>query len=486
MSPPTWDPVLVRIKDYVYKNHVRHSKEALGVARLALSDALCCAVESISKSAECRSLLGPLVPGTIVPSGVRIPGTGHEVDPVKGAFDLGTAIRFLDHNDVLGGAEWGHPADNLGALLAVSDYLCRYQESSAAGAPITIGTLLEVLVRVYEVQGIMLIRNAFNILGLDHVILVKLASAVGVSWLMGLNEDQALAVMSHVFMDNVPLRIYRQGSSTIPRKGWAAGDACSRAVYLNLLVASGQPGVSAVLSTPRWGFYDTVFGKQDFELPVAPGEWAMRNLFFKLMAVEGHSISAVEACLQHHRRLAASHGPEVYQRIRKVHVRTSRAANMLINKEGPLRNPADRDHCMQYVLAVTLIKGSAPVAEDFFDDSFFQRTESTDRLRAKITVEAVEDFTRRYEDLNIKSLPCAVSIEMDDGAINDILVEYPVGHPRNMGTIPSLKEKFWKNMRLMYSTETIQRIEEMVHHQPHTSVSELMETMFHPTATAKL
>ncbi|KAH9988767.1 putative 2-methylcitrate dehydratase [Xylariaceae sp. FL0662B] len=488
MSTQTWDPVLVMIKDFVYnKRNVNHTEEALGVARLALSDALCCAVESISKSPVCRSLLGPLIPGTTVPNGVKIPGTVHRVDPVKAAFDLGTAIRFLDHNDVLGGAEWGHPADNLGALLAVSDYLCRSRESSSTGRIIDIGTLIEALMKSYEIQGIMLIRNAFNARGLDHVVLVKLASAAVVSWLMDLNEDQALAVLSHVFMDNVPLRVYRHGSNTIPRKSWAAGDACSRAVYLCMLVASGQPGAPTVLSAPKWGFYDAIWDKIPFELPVEPGDWAMKNVFFKLMAVEGHSISAVEACMQHLRRLSVSHGPSAYQHIRKVHVRTSRAANMLINKEGPLRNPADRDHCMQYVLAVALIKGSAPVAEDFFDDSSFQNTGWTESLRGKITVEEVDEFTRRYYDLDIKSLPCAVSIEMDDDtALDEILVEFPVGHVRNLQTVPALKRKFWENMRLMYPEERIRQIEEIVHNGPDTPVSRLLDLMHCTGVTTKL
>jgi 2-methylcitrate dehydratase len=402
-----------------------------------------------------------------------------------------------------------HLSDNLGALLAVGDYLCRaWNDPASEGVVvkgvvprlITVGSLLEALMKAYEIQGIMLIHNAFNARGLDHVILVKLASAVVVSWLLNLSEDQALAVMSHVFMDNAPLRVYRQGSNTITRKSWAAGDACSRAVYLNLLVAAGQPGASSVLSCPRWGFFDAVWNHNrgdfathndregdersepslGFELPVQPGEWAMRNVFFKLYSVEGHSISAIEACLQQVEKMAALYGAEspIYDRISRVHVRTSHATNMLINKTGPLRNPADRDHCLQYILAVTLIKGKAPVAEDFFDESIFQQTELTNHLRVKITVEEVDDFTRRYHDLDVKALPCGVSISMNDGMhLDEILVEFPIGHVRNQKTECALKEKFWRNMTLLYSAETVRRVEEAIYDQPELPVSQLMDMM---------
>jgi len=515
MSTAKWDEFLVIIQDVAYGKSPGCSEEERQVAHLALTDAICCMAESISKSKECRSLLGPLVAGTTVLDGVKIPGTEHRVDPVKGAFDIGTAIRFLDHNDVLGGAEWGHPSgrripckeaismsipkeqlilaigsDNLGALLAISDYACRHREVFPRGSPITLATLLEALQKAYEIQGMVLIHNAFNAAGLDHVVLVKLASAAVVSWLMGLSEDQALAVLSHVFMDNVPLRVYRHGQNTTPRKGWAAGDACSRAVYLNLLVLNGQPGAHTVLSEPRWGFYDAIWQGKQFEMADdIPRGWAMRNLFFKLIAVEGHSISAIEACLQHVRQLRARYSkPEAYcAAIRRVRVRTSHAANTLINKVGPLRNAADRDHCMQYVLAVTLLKGSVPVAEDFFDDAAFQRTQLTERLRAKIFVDEVDEFTRAYHNLVVKSLPCAVTIEMEDGTVLDeILVEYPVGHTKNPATVPALREKFWRNMRLLYSDETIREVEDIVYRSPDTPVSELMDLLYCPQASVKL
>jgi 2-methylcitrate dehydratase len=347
--------------------------------------------------------------------------------------------------------------------------------------------LLEALIRAYEIQGTMLIRNSFNARGLDHVILVKVASSVVVSWLMGLDEEQALAVLSHVFMDNVPLRVYRHGSNMIPRKGWAAGDACSRAIQINMLVQSGQPGSQTVLTAPRWGFYDCVWGGKPFEFPFKPYDWAMKNLFFKLMAVEGHGISAVEACLEHHATLTAKYGSSAYEHIRKVHVRTSKAANMLINKEGPLRNPADRDHCMQYILAVTLIKGAAPVAEDFFDESFLQTSHWTDHLRKNITVEESDELTDRYYDLAIKSLPCAVSIDLDDGgSLGEILVEYPVGHIRNAKTVSALKSKFWKNMGLLYPNQRIGEIEAVIQNHDDTPVSDLMDLLFWPVPASRL
>lgn len=441
-----------------------------------------CAIETASKSDECRKLLGPAVPDTIVPDGFRVPGTKLQMDPVKGAFDMGALIRYLDHNDALGGAEWGHPsgmldfsghlevralteaADNLAAILAVTDWLCRASAAGKyihTGPPLTMKTLLEALIKAYEIQGCYQIKNAFNTFGIDHVILVKLASAAVVSWLLGLTEEQAMATISHVWMDGHPSRVYRSRGNTIPRKGWAAGDACMRAVHLALLVREGEPGAPEALSSLPWGFYERTFGAKGFELPRPFGTWTVQNVLFKTMPVEGHGISAVEAALIHLGRLRARGlGPE---HIAKIEVRTTAAADLIINKTGPLHNAADRDHCIQFVIALTLLKGMAPEAGDYLDDSHWVTGEDVASLREKIAVRADEKLTRNYLDLDKKSIGSGLTLRLKDGSVlPEVLVEYPIGHVRSSATADAVREKFSKNMRFMFSDTKIAKVLEAV------------------------
>ncbi|GFF28185.1 2-methylcitrate dehydratase [Aspergillus lentulus] len=458
MSSP-YDKPIVDITQYVFHYRIDDEK-AWSAARVALLDAMGCAIETISTSEECQKLLGPTVPGPEAPDGFRLPGTNLSLDPVKGAFDMGTLIRYLDHNDALGGAEWGHPSDNLGAILAVADWLCRSSASGRykhTGPPLTMRTLLTALIKAYEIQGCFQIGNAFNAFGIDHVILVKLASAAVVAWLLGLTEEQTMATLSHVWMDGHPSRVYRTGANTIPRKGWAAGDASMRAVHLALLVRAGQPGARTPLSSVPFGFYARTFGASGFEMPRPFGVWTIQNVLFKVMPVEGHGIAAVEAALVQLGKLRARGlGPEC---IARVEVRTTQAAESIINKRGPLNNAADRDHCIQYVIALAFLKGSAPEARDYRDESYWARSEELASLRERIFIHVDEHLTRDYLDLNKKSIGSALTVHLQDGSeLPQVLVEYPAGHVRNPATARAVQEKFTKNMRLMFTEKEILKI----------------------------
>jgi len=338
-------------------------------------------------------------------------------------------------------------------------------------------TLLTAMIKAYEIQGCFLIRNAFNAYGLDHIILVKLASTAVVSWLLGLSEQQTMAAISHVWMDGAALRIYRSGSNTIPRKGWAAGDACMRAVQFALLTRAGQPGASTVLTMPRWGFYETLWRGREFDLPQAFGTWAIENIFFKVMAVEGHSISAIEAALVQHAELHAQ-GLDQERNIARVDVRTNGAANMIINKAGPLHNAADRDHCMQYALAVVLLKGGIPAPEDFQNTSPWAGSPAVEALRERIYVREDEQFTRDYLDLEKKSVSSAVSIQLADGRVlEEVVVEYSVGHVKHPRTSEDVRRKFTRNMALMFTTAETERVIKVVEEEDSMRIADFVDLL---------
>jgi 2-methylcitrate dehydratase len=351
--------------------------------------------------------------------------------------------------------------DNLGALFAVSDWLCRSSASGKLrheGPPLTIRTLLEATIKAYEIQGCFLVRNAFNAYGLDHTILVKLASTAIVSWLLGLSEDQTMAAISHVFMDGSPLRIFRAGENTIPRKGWAAGDACMRAVHFALLTRCGQPGAPSVLTAPRWGFYANTWHGNQFSLPKPFGTWVIENVFFKLIPAEGHGISAIEAALQLVARLR-ERGLDPVADIKKIKVRTTASANMIINKTGRLYNAADRDHCMQYMLAIVFLKGAIPEVADYHDESPWATDLRMDALRPKFEIKEDERLTKDYFDLNKRSVASGITVVLHDGSqLEEVLVEFPIGHTANKQTLPEVQRKFKKNMRAIFSDEEIEGI----------------------------
>ena len=469
-----YDKVLVDITRYIF-HHEIESPLAWKRARLALLDALGCAIETASISSECTQMLGPVVAGTTVPNGFKLPGTSHQLDPTKGAFDLGTLIRYLDHNDAFPGAEWGHPSDNIGALLSVADWLSR--TTASAATPVDIGsdeppsrtpprmtmrTLLSAQIKAYEIQGCLQELNSFNAVGLDHTILVKIASTASVSWLLGLSENQTLAALSQAFQDGHPLRTYRQAPNAGPRKGWAAGDACMRAVQMALLTRDGQPGAPTVLTAPRWGFYETLFRGREFLLKREYSSWVMETVAFKLIPAEGHAISAVEAALQlvdvmRVKNISAELDVE------RVRIRTQKPAYTIVNKSGPLRNAADRDHCLQFIIAVVLLKGAVIETRDYMDNSPWASDPRVDVLRAKMDVVEEEQFTLDYQDPRKRSCSNGLTVTLNDGtAMDEVLVEFPIGHPGRGDTLEQLRLKVRRNLSLAFEEERVQRMEAAV------------------------
>ncbi|KAI4210579.1 MAG: hypothetical protein LQ351_006557 [Letrouitia transgressa] len=446
-----FDEVISNIADYVYDYNIISEKAWIN-ARTTLLDALGCAYECLTLSEACRKLVGPVYPGTAtVPGGFKLPGTRYQLDISKGSFDMGVLIRYLDHNDAFFGAEWGHPSDNLGAILAVSDILNRSGEKT-----ITMHTILEALIKAYEIQGVFQIRNSYNKVGLDHVINVKVASTAVVSWLLDLTREQAKAAISHAWIDGHPLRTYRHAPNAGPRKGWAGGDACMRAVHIALQVKNGQPGLSTALTAPRWGFYDVLFKGNTFEFPLPFSSWCIENILFKVNCAEGHALTAVEAALQVSEEL--NRRGKTVDDIRKVDIRTQEAAMDIINKQGPLHNPADRDHCMQYMVAVVLVKGAMVDTADYQDDSPYAQSKQLSDLRAKIQLREDPAITREYHDLDIRSATNALTVTLNDGTVLDeIAIEFPLGSPKREETLPLVLEKAKANLGLILSEIGVRR-----------------------------
>ena len=434
--PPT-DQVLLDIADYVLHRPV-DSALAYETARLCLIDSLGCGLAALSYPA-CTKLLGPVVPGTTVPNGARVPGTPYVLDPVQAAFDIGTLIRWLDFNDCWLAAEWGHPSDNLGGILAVADWLSRSAVAQGR-APLTMRDVLTAMVKAHEIQGCFALENAFNQVGLDHVLLVKLASTAVVGQLLGLTRDELVNALSLVFCDGQALRTYRHAPNTGSRKSWAAGDATSRAVRLALMAKTGEMGYPAVLSTKTWGFYDASFRGGEFKFQRPYGSYVMENVLFKISyPAEFHAQTAVEAAMQIHQRLRAQgRGSDD---IREVAIRTQEAAIRIIDKRGPLHNPADRDHTMQYMVAIPLIFGRLTAA-DYEDD--VAADPRVDALRARMRCFEDPGFTQAYHDPERRAIANALTVTLNDGTVLDeVCIEYPIGHRRRRAEgIPLLQAKF--------------------------------------------
>src|ERR1700720_1336174 len=385
---PEPDKVLVDIADYVTGYKVS-SKEAYDTARYCLLDTLGCGLEALSYPA-CTKLLGPIVPGTIVPNGAKVPGTAFQLDPVQAAFNIGAMIRWLDFNDTWLAAEWGHPSDNLGGILAVADWLSR----SDSQTKLTVQDVLTAMIKAHEIQGCIALENSFNKVGLDHVVLVKVASTAVVAEMLGLTREEIINAVSLAWVDGLSLRTYRHAPNTGSRKSWAAGDATSRAVRLALIAKTGEMGCPSALTAKRWGFHDTLFNGQPIVLKQPYASYVMENVLFKIsFPAEFHAQTAVEAAFILRRRLEAM--GKTSHDIAKVIIRTQRPCIEIIDKSGPLHNPADRDHCIQYMVAVALIFGRL-TAEDYEDVA--AADPRIDRLRAKMI--CVEDplFTRDYYD----------------------------------------------------------------------------------------
>ncbi|MEX3629725.1 MAG: bifunctional 2-methylcitrate dehydratase/aconitate hydratase [Burkholderia sp.] len=450
---PAPDLVLVEIVDYVLGFEI-DSELALETARHCLLDTLGCGLEALSYPA-CTKLLGPLVPGTVVPNGARVPGTSFQLDPVKATFDIGVAIRWLDFNDTWLAAEWGHPSDNLGGILATADWLSR--TALAAGKPpLTMHAALVAMVKAHEIQGCLALENAFNRVGLDHVLLVKVASTAVVGQLLGLTRDELINALSLAFVDGQALRTYRHAPNTGSRKSWAAGDATSRAVRLALIARTGEMGYPSALSAPTWGFYDVLFEGRPFRFQRPYGSYVMENVLFKIaFPAEFHAQTAAEAALALHRQILDA-GRDA-ESIRRVTIRTHEAAIRIIDKTGPLANPADRDHCIQYMVAVPLLFGRLTAA-DYEDE--VARDPRIDALRAKIA--CVEDprFTQDYHDPDKRAIANALTVEFDDGTVLDeVVVDYPLGHRRRRAEgIPLLVEKFRSNLARRFPAKQQQAI----------------------------
>ena len=450
-SRAEWDEVLVDIVDYV-RDFQPASALAWRSARLVLIDSLGCALEALEHPA-CTKLLGPVVPGATLDNGARVPGTGFQLDPVKAAFDIGAAIRWLDFNDTWLAAEWGHPSDNLGAILAVADWRSR------GGATLTMREVLACAIKAHEIQGVMALKNSFNQVGLDHVALVKLASTAVVSMLLGLSREQSLAALSQVFVDGQSLRTYRHAPNTGSRKSWAAGDACSRAVRLALIAQAGEMGYPGALTAPAWGFYDVSFQGRPFRFERNYGSYVIENVLFKISyPAEFHAQSAVEAAMTLHQQLRAL-GRGIDD-IEKIVIRTQAACMRIIDKHGPLDNPADRDHCIQYMVAVPLLFGRLTAA-DYEDD--VAADPRIDALRARIRCVEEPQFTADYHDPGKRSIANGLTVHFRDGsALDEVLVEYPIGHPRRRDEgLPLLEEKFRRNLARRFDAQRQQRILEV-------------------------
>jgi 2-methylcitrate dehydratase len=430
---PAPDKVLTDIADYALRYEVR-SDEAYETARYCLMDTLGCGFEALEYPA-CTKLLGPIVKGTVVPNGARVPGTQFQLDPVQAAFNLGAMIRWLDFNDTWLAAEWGHPSDNLGGILMAADWLSRN------GKTLVMKDVLTGMIKAHEIQGVLALENSFNRVGLDHVVLVKVASTAVVSQLLGLSHDETVNAVSQAWVDGQSLRTYRHAPNTGSRKSWAAGDATSRAVRLALISQTGEMGYPSVLSAKTWGFYDVSFRGQPFKFQRPFGSYVMEHVLFKIsFPAEFHAQTAAEAAMQLH--------PLVKNRIediKRITIRTHEAAIRIIDKKGPLHNPADRDHCIQYMVAVPLIFGRL-TAGDYEDD--IAADPRIDLLREKIVCVEDPQFTRDYHDPDKRSIANGLTVEFKDGKrLAEILVEYPIGHKRRRNEgMPLLVEKFERNL----------------------------------------
>lgn len=438
---PDWDQVIVDIVDYALSYEVK-SELAYETARNILIDTLGCGLEALEYPAATK-LIGPVVKGTVVPHGAKVPGTQFQLDPVQAAFNIGALIRWLDFNDTWLAAEWGHPSDNLGGILATADWLSR--SAVAAGKmPLTMRDVLTAIVKAHEIQGVIALENSFNKVGLDHVLLVKVASTAVVSQLLGLTRDEALAAVSLAWVDGQSLRTYRHAPNAGSRKSWAAGDATSRAVRLALIAQTGEMGYPSALTAKTWGFYDVLFKGQPFAFQRPYGSYVAENVLFKIsFPAEFHSQTAVEAAVMLHKQLKeAGRGIEDIERIT---IRTHEACIRIIDKQGPLNNPADRDHCIQYMVAVPLIFGNLTAAD--YEDGV-AADPRIDALRAKIACVEDPQFTTDYHDPEKRSIANALTIRFKDGsALPEVVVDYPIGHRRRRKEgIPLLEAKFRTNL----------------------------------------
>ena len=466
---PDPDAVLTSIADYVVAGQPA-SDAACVTARHCLLDALACAFLAL-RSPECTKLLGPPVPGANLPGGARVPGTSYELDPITAAFNIGTMVRWLDFNDTWLAAEWGHPSDNLGAILAVADYLNRGGDPRGR-PPLTVRDLLGAMIKAYEIQGVLSLENSFNRVGLDHVLLVRVASTAVATHLLGGTREQIIDSVSNAWVDGGALRTYRHAPNTGPRKSWAAGDATSRAVRLALLTLAGEMGYPSALSAPKWGYSDVLLDGRSIRLSRPLGTYVMENILFKIAwPAEFHAQTAVEAAMVLH--------PAVRDRlgdVSEIVIETQEPAVRIIDKTGPLHNPADRDHCLQYMVAVALIFGRL-TADDY--EEAVARDPRIDALRASMSVRENPRFTRDYYDPDRRYIGNAIQVTFRDGSVTErIEISCPAGHrERREEALPVLMRKFETGVRPWLEADAWARLAAIAADQElfeQTTVDELM------------
>ncbi|TVY08143.1 bifunctional 2-methylcitrate dehydratase/aconitate hydratase [Paenibacillus cremeus] len=454
---PEPDEVIASIAAYASDYRIE-SEEALQTARLCLMDTLGCGLLAL-RYPECTKHLGPIVPGTTVPNGVKVPGTSYQLDPVMAAFNIGCMIRWLDYNDTWLAAEWGHPSDNLGGILAVADYLSRSRVAQGE-PPLTMRSVLEAMIKAHEIQGVIALENSFNRVGLDHVILVKVASTAVVTAMLGGTKDEIINAVSNAWIDGQALRTYRHAPNTGSRKSWAAGDATSRAVRLALLAMKGEMGYPSALTAKTWGFYDVLFKGREFAFQRPYGSYVMEHVLFKIsFPAEFHAQTAVECALQLHPQVAGR-----LNEIDRVVLTTHESAIRIIDKKGPLHNPADRDHCLQYMTAIGLIYGD--LTADHYEDAVAQDPR-IDALRDKMITVEDKRYSAEYHDPEKRSIANSVQVFFKDGSSTaNIEVEYPIGHRRRRSEgIPVLERKFAANLATRFPSKQVKAIYELCQDQ---------------------
>lgn len=445
-SHPPIDEALALIADYIH-SYVVESEEAYQTARACLADALGCAILAL-RFKECNKLLGPVVPGTIVPNGSRVPGTSFILDPIRAAFNIGTMIRWLDYNDTWLAAEWGHPSDNIGGILPVTDFISR-QRLAQGKQPLIVKDLLTAMIKAYEIQGQLALLNSFNRIGFDHVIFVKVATAAVVTELLGGNYKQIADAVSNAWIDTGPLRTYRHAPNTGSRKSWAAGDATSRGVFLAFLTMAGEMGYPTALTAKQWGLYDVLFQGKPFAFQQPLTSYVMENILFKIsFPAEFHAQTAVECAVKLHPSLINK-----IDQIASITIETHESAIRIIDKKGPLNNPADRDHCLQYMVAIALLKGQL-TADDYEETS--SQDPRIDILRDKMHVIENKQYSIDYLNPNKRSIPNALTIHFTDNSSSPhIAIEYPIGHRRRrQEALPLLFNKFESNLNSLYPPQT--------------------------------
>jgi 2-methylcitrate dehydratase len=458
-----FDTVITQIADYACDTEI-DSQEALETARYCLIDTLGCGLQALTYPA-CTKLMGPVVAGADLPSGARVPGTPYKLEPVMAAFNIGCMIRWLDFNDTWLAAEWGHPSDNLGGILAVADYVSRRNIANGE-APLLLKDVLVGMIKAHEIQGVLALENSFNRVGLDHVLLVRIATCAVVTQMLGGSKEEVTNAVSHAFIDGGSLRTYRHAPNTGPRKSWAAGDASSRGVLLALRVLRGEIGYPSAVTAPTWGFQDALFRGEEITLGQAFGSYVMERVLFKIsFPAEFHAQTAVEAALTLHPQVA-----DRLDEIDKIVIETQESGVRIIDKTGELSNPADRDHCIQYMVAIPLIFGRLTAAD--YEDSV-AADPRIDALREKMEVVENERFTREYLEPDKRAIGNAVQVFFADGSkTENVSIDYPIGHHRRRDEgIPELKKKFAANLALKIAAKNAAKIHEIVADQARTEAT---------------